>query len=50
MTWGLLHADPAPEAFRLDPDTGRCGVIDWSYALCGPLIPVRSFPAMRQAK
>jgi len=36
--WGLLHADPAPEAFRLDPSTGRCGVIDWSYALCGPLL------------
>lgn len=38
MTWGLLHADPAPEAFRLDPATGRCGVIDWSHALCGPLL------------
>jgi hypothetical protein len=34
---GLLHADPAPEAFRLDPVTGRCGVIDWSYFLHGPL-------------
>jgi Ser/Thr protein kinase RdoA (MazF antagonist) len=32
MTWGLLHVDPAPEAFRLDPATGRCGVIDWSCA------------------
>jgi Ser/Thr protein kinase RdoA (MazF antagonist) len=38
MTWGLLHADPAPEAFRLDPATGQCGVIDWSYALHGPLL------------
>ncbi|HUC24842.1 MAG TPA: phosphotransferase [Streptosporangiaceae bacterium] len=38
MTWGLLHADPAPEAFRLDPSTGRCGVTDWSYALHGPLL------------
>jgi Ser/Thr protein kinase RdoA (MazF antagonist) len=38
MSWGLLHADPAPEAFRLDPATGRCGVIDWSHALCGPLL------------
>ncbi len=38
MTWGLLHADPAPDAFRLDPATGRCGVIDWSYALYGPLL------------
>ena len=38
MTWGLLHADPSPEAFRLDAATGRCGVIDWSYALYGPLL------------
>lgn len=37
-TWGLLHADPAPGAFRLDPATGRCGVIDWSYVLQGPLL------------
>jgi homoserine kinase type II len=35
---GLLHADPAPEAFRLDPATGRCGIIDWSTALYGPLL------------
>jgi Ser/Thr protein kinase RdoA (MazF antagonist) len=38
MSWGLLHADPAPGAFRLDPATGRCGVIDWSYLLHGPLL------------
>jgi Ser/Thr protein kinase RdoA (MazF antagonist) len=38
MSWGLLHADPAPGAFRLDPATGRCGVIDWSYFLHGPLL------------
>ena len=38
MSWGLLHADPAPDAFRFDPDTGRCGVIDWSYFLYGPLL------------
>lgn len=33
MPWGLLHADPAPGAFRLNPATRRCGIIDWSYAL-----------------
>jgi homoserine kinase type II len=38
MSWGLLHADPAPEAFRLDPATGQCGIIDWSYFLHGPLL------------
>jgi Ser/Thr protein kinase RdoA (MazF antagonist) len=38
MSRGLLHADPAPEAFRLDRAAGRCGIIDWSYALHGPLL------------
>jgi len=38
MTAGLLHADPAPDAFRLDPETGVCGVIDWSYFVTGPLL------------
>ncbi|MEV0809629.1 phosphotransferase [Micromonospora sp. NPDC050200] len=38
LSWGLLHSDPAPEAFRLDRSTGRCGVIDWSVALVGPLL------------
>jgi Ser/Thr protein kinase RdoA (MazF antagonist) len=39
-TWlhGLLHADPAPEAFRYDAATGQCGIIDWSSAHCGPLL------------
>jgi len=35
---GLLHADPAPEAFRHDAATGRCGIIDWSSAHYGPLV------------
>jgi Ser/Thr protein kinase RdoA (MazF antagonist) len=38
LTWGLLHADPAPEHFRLDPSSGRCGLIDWSVALEGPFL------------
>ncbi|HEV2373306.1 MAG TPA: phosphotransferase [Streptosporangiaceae bacterium] len=38
MTHGLLHTDPAPEAFRFDEATGRCGVIDWSYCIHGPLL------------
>jgi Ser/Thr protein kinase RdoA (MazF antagonist) len=38
MPAGLLHTDPAPDAFRLDPVTGHCGVIDWSVALHGPLL------------
>jgi Ser/Thr protein kinase RdoA (MazF antagonist) len=35
---GLLHADPAPEAFRLDLASGQCGIIDWSSAHYGPLL------------
>jgi len=35
---GLLHADPAPEAFRYDAATGQCGLIDWSSAHYGPLL------------
>jgi homoserine kinase type II len=38
LTWGLLHADPAPEHFRLERSSGRCGVIDWSVALEGPVL------------
>lgn len=38
LSWGLLHADPAPEAFRWDRMAGVCGVIDWSVALNGPLL------------
>lgn len=38
LSWGLLHTDPAPEAFRLDRTTGVCGLIDWSVAMVGPLL------------
>jgi len=38
LSWGLLHTDPAPEAFRLDPATGECGLIDWAVAMTGPLL------------
>lgn len=38
LTWGLLHTDPAPEAFRLDPTTGACGLIDWDLGVVGPLL------------
>jgi len=38
LTWGLLHTDPAPEAFLLNADTGICGLIDWDTGLFGPLM------------
>jgi homoserine kinase type II len=38
LTWGLLHTDPAPEAFLFDADTGECGLIDWDTGMEGPLM------------
>ena len=38
LTWGLLHSDPAPEAFLLNEATGVCGLIDWDHAVVGPLM------------
>jgi Ser/Thr protein kinase RdoA (MazF antagonist) len=38
LSWGLLHTDPAPEAFRLNRARGVCGLIDWSTAVSGPLL------------
>ncbi|MFC7484506.1 phosphotransferase enzyme family protein [Luedemannella flava] len=38
LSWGLLHTDPAPEAFRLDRASNVCGLIDWSVAMVGPLL------------
>jgi homoserine kinase type II len=38
LSWGLLHTDPAPGAFRMDRAQGVCGLIDWSTAMIGPLL------------
>lgn len=38
LSWGLLHTDPSPEAFRMNRAQGACGVIDWSTAMIGPLL------------
>ncbi|GAA1371289.1 phosphotransferase enzyme family protein [Catellatospora chokoriensis] len=38
LTWGMLHTDPAPEAFLVDPATGDVGLIDWAVAMSGPLL------------
>ena len=35
LSWGLLHADPAPGHFLFDASTGRCGLIDWSVGWRG---------------
>ena len=38
LTYGVLHGDPLPGAFRLDPHTGRTGLLHWGYAATGPLV------------
>jgi homoserine kinase type II len=38
LTYGVLHGDPAPSAFRLDPLTGRLGLVDWGPVASGPLM------------
>ena len=38
LTWSMLHADPAPEAFRHDDATGMTGLIDWTDAQRGPVL------------
>src|SRR5256885_928717 len=37
LTYGGLHGDPAPEAFRIDPDTGRTALVEWRTPATGPL-------------
>ena len=38
LTWGLLHTDPAPEAFLFNAESGSCGLIDWDTGVVGPLM------------
>ena len=38
LTWGLLHTDPAPEAFLHDPSNDEIGMIDWDLGMTGPLL------------
>lgn len=38
LTYGVLHGDPAPGDFVLDPVSGRTGVIDWGARGIGPLV------------
>jgi Ser/Thr protein kinase RdoA (MazF antagonist) len=38
LTYGVLHGDPAPEDFVVDPDTGRAGLLDCGACGTGPLV------------
>jgi Ser/Thr protein kinase RdoA (MazF antagonist) len=37
LTYGVLHGDPAPGAFVVDPSTGRAGLLDCGACGTGPL-------------
>jgi Ser/Thr protein kinase RdoA (MazF antagonist) len=38
LTYGVLHGDPAPAGFVVDPSTGRAGLLDCGASGVGPLV------------
>src|SRR5690242_6342450 len=38
LTYGVLHGDPAPTSFVVDPGTGRAGLLDCGASGVGPLV------------
>jgi Ser/Thr protein kinase RdoA (MazF antagonist) len=38
LTYGVVHGDPRPGSFRLDPGTGRTGMIGWDCVAIGLLM------------
>lgn len=38
LTYGVLHGDPSPNGFVVDPATGRAGLLDWGPCGTGPLV------------
>lgn len=38
LTYGVLHGDPAPADFVMDPATGRAGLLDCGAGGTGPLV------------
>lgn len=38
LTYGVLHGDPAPGGFVVDPATGRAGLLHWGACGTGPLV------------
>ena len=38
LTYGVLHGDPSPAAFVVDPHTGRAGLLDCGASGTGPLV------------
>jgi homoserine kinase type II len=38
LTYGVVHGDPRPGSFRLDPGTGRTGLVGWDSVAIGLLM------------
>jgi len=38
LTYGVLHGEPEAANFRIDPGTGRVGLVGWAGAGTGPLV------------
>lgn len=38
LTYGVLHGDPSPGSFVLDPESGKAGVLDCGVSGTGPLV------------
>jgi Ser/Thr protein kinase RdoA (MazF antagonist) len=38
LTYGVVHGDPRPGSFRIDPDTGRTGLVGWDSVATGLLM------------
>ncbi|MFD0517307.1 phosphotransferase enzyme family protein [Paractinoplanes durhamensis] len=38
LTYGVLHGDPSPASFVVDPGTGRAGLLDCGASGVGPLV------------
>ena len=38
LTYGVLHGDPRPEGFHLDPETGATAMTGWGRPTVGPLV------------
>jgi Ser/Thr protein kinase RdoA (MazF antagonist) len=38
LTYGVVHGDPSPRSFRIDPATGRAGLVGWHSVAIGLLM------------
>jgi homoserine kinase type II len=38
LAYGILHTEPSPRLFRIDPKTGRNAIARWGLPVIGPLV------------